>query len=144
MPPTRGISCLSLVLYGISQDPRYLSYVFIGSPSLPASPTGWRGPASASGTDCCFPDCFPGLMWGSRGHQPSIVWWIREVRGVGGSLRLPSLARLRFSLLQSHDSQGQGKSQKYCFNSMFFFYSPRNKWGTAPFLKTPLIFCIFP
>ena len=25
MPPTRGISCLSLVLYGISQDPRYLS-----------------------------------------------------------------------------------------------------------------------
>ena len=25
-PPTRGISCLSLVLYDISQDPPYLSY----------------------------------------------------------------------------------------------------------------------
>ena len=28
MPPTMGISCLSLVLYGISQDPRYLSFRF--------------------------------------------------------------------------------------------------------------------
>ena len=26
MPPTRGISCLSLVIYGISQDPPYLSF----------------------------------------------------------------------------------------------------------------------
>ena len=114
MPPTRGISCLSLVLYGISRDPRYLSLCHKDTAKDKKCPYksfgclelclyGRREHSTTSELEVSYPT--PGVS------PPRPDRELGPPGAYGGCEEAPGCGAGRVSVLHSHDTPGRPGKQ---------------------------------